>query len=39
MELTGETVTDASLAVGYANPSHFARLFRRHYGVSPRLLR
>lgn len=37
--LQGSTVTDVSLAVGYANPSHFARLFRRHYGIPPRLAR
>lgn len=29
------SVTDVSLAVGYANPSHFAKLFRRYYGVAP----
>lgn len=28
-------VTEASLAVGYANPSHLARLFRREFGLSP----
>lgn len=33
---SGVSVTEASLAVGYANPSHFARLFRRNYGISPR---
>lgn len=32
----GHGVMEASLHVGYANPSHFARLFRRHYGVSPK---
>jgi AraC-like DNA-binding protein len=30
------SVTDAALAVGYANPSHFAKLFRRRYGLLPR---
>lgn len=29
------SVTDVALAVGYANPSHFAYLFRRAYGVPP----
>ena len=28
-------VTEAALRVGYANPSHFARLYRRAFGVSP----
>lgn len=36
MLATGEaSVTEVALAVGYANPSHFAYLFRRAYGVSP----
>lgn len=26
---------DVSLAVGDANPSHFAYLFKREYGISP----
>lgn len=29
------SVTEVSLTVGYANPSHFAKLFRRYYGVAP----
>lgn len=28
-------VLDVALEVGYANPSHFARLFRRETGLSP----
>jgi AraC-like DNA-binding protein len=28
-------VTQAALAVGYANPSHFAKLFKRRVGLSP----
>jgi AraC-like DNA-binding protein len=32
---TGSKVADVSLAVGYANPSHFAYLFRREYGYPP----
>lgn len=35
----GHGVMEASLQVGYANPSHFARLFRRHYGVPPKAWR
>lgn len=30
------SITDISLAVGYANPGHFATLFKRITGVSPR---
>lgn len=33
------SVTEAALAVGYANPSHFALLFRRRYGVAPSSLK
>ena len=29
------SVTEVSLAVGYANPSHFAFLYRRTYGETP----
>jgi len=32
----GVSVTDAALQVGYVNLSHFARLYRRAFGVSPR---
>lgn len=28
-------VTDVAMQVGYANPSHFAYLFRRQFGLSP----
>ncbi|WP_334185727.1 helix-turn-helix transcriptional regulator [Novosphingobium sp.] len=35
----GHGVMEASLQVGYANPSHFARLFRRHFGVTPKAWR
>lgn len=31
----GERVVDAALEVGYSNPSHFAKVFRRHHGVTP----
>lgn len=30
------TVTDVSLAVGYANPGHFATVFKRAAGITPR---
>lgn len=29
------SVTQAALQVGYSNPSHFARLFRREFGIAP----
>lgn len=35
----GQTVLEAALAVGYANPSHFARAFRREMGVAPSRLK
>ena len=28
-------VIDVSMALGYANSQHFARYFRRHFGISP----
>jgi len=31
----GSSVTDAAMAAGYANPSHFAKLFRQRHGSSP----
>lgn len=33
--LTGESVTDAALSVGYASPSQFSREFKRQYGHPP----
>lgn len=32
---TDKNVLDIAMDVGYANPSHFARLFRRHTGLTP----
>jgi AraC family transcriptional regulator len=32
---TKKNVVDVALDVGYANPSHFAKLFRRETGLSP----
>jgi AraC-like DNA-binding protein len=32
----GAAVTDAALANGFENLSHFSRTFRRRFGVSPR---
>jgi AraC family transcriptional regulator len=32
---TKRSVVDVGLDVGYANPSHFAQLFRRETGLSP----
>jgi len=31
----GKRVVDAALEVGYSNASHFAKVFRRHHGISP----
>ena len=36
MQHTDHTVTDIANLLGYADPSHFARAFRRMAGVSPR---
>jgi AraC family transcriptional regulator len=30
-----KSVVDVAFDVGYANPSHFAQLFRRETGLSP----
>ncbi|WP_374450157.1 helix-turn-helix transcriptional regulator, partial [Stella sp.] len=32
----GMAVTEVALAVGYASPSHFAKVFRRRHGCPPR---
>lgn len=32
----GVTILEAALEVGFSNPSHFAKLFRRYTGQSPR---
>lgn len=39
MLLSGTSVTEASLTIGFSNPSYFAYLFQRKYGVSPSALR
>ena len=36
MQTTDNTVTDIANLLGYTDPSHFARAFRRMAGVSPR---
>lgn len=35
LEQGGTSVTAVALAVGYANPAHFAKIFRRYYGAAP----
>ncbi len=35
LESGNDSVIDVALSVGYANPSHFAKLFRRQFGVQP----
>ncbi len=32
----GSAITEVALSVGYANPSHFAKLFKRRFGSAPR---
>jgi len=32
---TKKSVVETALDVGYANPSHFAQLFRKETGLSP----
>jgi len=36
MQDTDNTVTDIASLLGYTEPSHFARAFRRLAGMSPR---
>lgn len=33
---SSESVTDIALTVGYSSPAHFAKVFRRYHGFSPR---
>lgn len=33
---TDLSVLNVALEVGYASPSYFAQLFRRHTGITPR---
>ena len=35
----GYSVTEAAIAVGYTNVSYFSRVFRQHYGQSPKCFR
>ncbi|BBK40901.1 AraC family transcriptional regulator [Allostella vacuolata] len=32
----GTAITEAAMAVGYGSPSHFAKVFRRRHGCTPR---
>jgi AraC family transcriptional regulator of arabinose operon len=36
MEHMGRTATESALDVGFNNYNHFADLFRKAYGLSPR---
>ena len=36
LKLTGLSIGDVGLAVGYANQMHFSRAFKNNYGISPR---
>lgn len=31
-----DSITDIAMSVGYSSPAHFAKVFRRYYGMSPR---
>ena len=35
LETTNLAITDVAFETGYQSPAHFARLFRRHYGMTP----
>lgn len=35
LERNDMSITDVSMTIGYANPSHFAHLFRREFGINP----
>jgi len=39
IETGAMSITQAALAVGYGNPSHFSQLFLRRFGVQPSRLR
>lgn len=39
LNCTGMTISEVSSAVGYDDPLHFSRIFRRHSGVPPRTFR
>lgn len=34
-----DSITMIALSVGYSSPAHFAKVFRRYYGVTPRVYR
>lgn len=36
LSCTELSITEVVMQTGYANPSHFSKLFRRHFGMSPR---
>ena len=35
LKTTNLAITDVAFETGYQSPAHFARLFRRHYGMTP----
>ncbi len=35
LETTDMAITDVAFETGYQSPAHFARLFRRRYGMTP----
>ena len=36
IRLGSESITEIALSVGYSSPAHFARIFKRYYGETPR---
>lgn len=34
----GKPLTDSAFDAGFADAAHFSRTFRRHFGISPRVL-
>lgn len=39
LQSSRSTVLEVACAVGFSDPSHFARMFRRHFGVTPSTFR
>ena len=39
LNTTNLAITDVAFETGYQSPAHFARLFRRHYGMTPTAFR
>lgn len=35
MDITGKSISDISAYLGYSSQSHFQRVFRKHFGITP----